>query len=117
MVTVPVAAATLSGLPFQEMATATITKPNPPRTKAEAQAVLKHFGFAGLSISGIDVGFEDEEIARVYVLTRKQLQENNTMVRKAQTVVITMDDDEVRARAYNGWLVGDLPVGGHGHTA
>lgn len=110
MVTVPVAAGPVAGLPFQEMATA-VGKPDPPKTKSEAQAVLRHFGFKGMSISGIDVGGEtDDEIARVYALTGPVLQEDGEMRREAKTVVILADGENVRARHFDGWRVVDPGV-------
>lgn len=110
MVTVPVAAAVGEGLTFLAMATATAsssTKPKPPQTKREAQAVLRHFGYAGLKIDAIEPGTVPQEIARVYALTGPVLEADGEMRRRARTYVLVYEGDEIRARELAGWRVVD----------
>jgi hypothetical protein len=82
---------------------ATAVEPRLPTTKSECQAVLRRFGFKGLKIDSI-VQPEDG-VGKVYALTSKILQADGEMRRKAVTIVVIFDDDNVQATELEGWVV------------
>jgi hypothetical protein len=70
-----------------------------PETKEEAQRVLQRFGIRGLKIYDIA---ED----RIFALTAPRLTEEDTMKRRAVTVVLEyVKENQVRALRLDGWVV------------
>lgn len=106
-VRVPVAVGTVGGLPWYGMATAT-GRPEAPANEAEAKQVLKGFGFKGLAIDAVEPSSYGSEFGRVWALTGPVLQESGEMKRLAVTIVLFTEGDDIRARRYEGWIVGDL---------
>lgn len=89
-------------------AVATDTALPMPRTKGDAQKVLRAFGLTGLKIDSIATD-------RIFALTTPQLQGDGRMTRRAVTVLLTRDEIKgvgldasapvVRADSIDGWIV------------
>jgi hypothetical protein len=83
-----------------------------PRDKSSAQKTLRRYGMKGFSVSLIEdpaqVG--PYAVVRVYCWTRPRLSSDNTMKKRAMTVVFgcSEDDEEVRHFLVPGWDCGPL---------
>lgn len=82
-----------------------------PTSKAQCQKMLQELGHHGLKIDAIDQGDTWLGIApRIYVLTRPQWVSADTSGqanwrRVARTIVFDTEDDKVRVRVLDGWVV------------
>lgn len=80
-----------------------------PRNKVEARRILRHFGFTGYTVDAIQPAEFDwssgQHVVRVWCLTPKVLQANNTWKQEAKTVVLVLGDETVKVHEEDGWIV------------
>jgi hypothetical protein len=79
-----------------------------PQDRATAQKILRRFNRKGLKIESIESPRRHRDgsfSSRIYALTQPKLAADNTMKRRAVTVVFILDGNEITAHDFDGWVV------------